>query len=139
MNLGSKAVIIFQKHKKYILHVSKLVYCSFHSFMFTSLFERDRVTVLLLSWNSVPTCKFTFHQTANRPNRNHAIQTLPSVFIINHNWKPNTLQIYTVETGTPINIVQAKVRSLLEHSCAILISFKIVVIFIITSADFVLI
>ena len=32
----------------------------------------------------------------------------------------------------------SKVRSLLEHSCAILISFKIVVIFNITSADFVL-
>ena len=32
-----------------------------------------------------------------------------------------------------------KVLSLLEHSCAILISFKIVVIFNITSADFVLI
>ena len=32
----------------------------------------------------------------------------------------------------------AKLRSLLEHSCAILISFKIVVIFNITSADFVL-
>ena len=34
--------------------------------------------------------------------------------------------------------VRVKVRSLLEHSCVILISFKIVVIFIITSADFVL-
>ena len=32
-----------------------------------------------------------------------------------------------------------KVRSILKHSCAILISFKIVVIFNITSADFVLI
>ena len=32
-----------------------------------------------------------------------------------------------------------KVRSLLEHSCKICISFKIVVIFSITSADFVLI
>ena len=31
-----------------------------------------------------------------------------------------------------------KVRSLLEHSCAILISFKIVVIFNVTSADFIL-
>ena len=34
--------------------------------------------------------------------------------------------------------ILGKVRSLLEHSCAILISFKIVVVFIITSADFVL-
>ena len=31
----------------------------------------------------------------------------------------------------------SKVRSLLEHSCTILISFKIVVIFNISSADFV--
>ena len=37
------------------------------------------------------------------------------------------------------NVFLSKVRSLLEHSCAILISFKIVVIFNITSADFVLI
>ena len=35
--------------------------------------------------------------------------------------------------------ILGKVRSLLEHSCAILISFKIVAIFNITSADFVLI
>ena len=35
-------------------------------------------------------------------------------------------------------IVLSKVRSLLDHSCAILISFKIVVFFNVTSADFVL-
>ena len=43
-----------------------------------------------------------------------------------------------VKVNNKINI-KIKVRSLLDHSYTILISFKIVIIFNITSADFVLI
>ena len=47
----------------------------------------------------------------------------------NRGWRPRICDLFKKTN---------KVLSLLEHSCAIIISFKIVVIFNITSADFVL-
>ena len=56
------------------------------------------------------------------------LSSFDMVIFVQHKRKNN-------KVSCPVQIVLSKVRPFLEHSCAILSSFKIVIIFNITSAE----